>query len=322
MGFVGKPRPKDATLPLPCTLRTGSTAVQCDVTNTTDVDALVAATTASARAAGGLHAIVNNAGIRCGHVFTVGPPSPLLVGHHDVTSHHPAPPPSHDGCVGAWLLACSVPSLGLPWVSCTVYLWLVQPQRVMDVNFFAGVRITKALLPLLMETKGRVVNVTSTCGFIANPQVRPRWGVEAPACSRVHRLALAFLVADVCLHRQQVRVHGFLGQPAAGDEGVWCEGVHHSGGSWPARKSVLALVAEPARLTVGTTCAPHHQPGWFHTPILRKGLEDGIHRCWALASPVEKARYGQAWLDEYGVKALMQCTLQCREPFVASRSLA
>ncbi len=46
-------------------------------------------------------------------------------------------------------------------------------QRVMDVNFFAGVRITKALLPLLMDSKGRVVNVTSTCGFWANPQVMP-----------------------------------------------------------------------------------------------------------------------------------------------------
>jgi short-subunit dehydrogenase len=43
----------------------------------------------------------------------------------------------------------------------------------MDVNFFAGVRITKALLPLLMDSKGRVVNVTSTCGFWANPQVMP-----------------------------------------------------------------------------------------------------------------------------------------------------
>jgi NAD(P)-dependent dehydrogenase (short-subunit alcohol dehydrogenase family) len=41
----------------------------------------------------------------------------------------------------------------------------------MDVNFFAGVRITKALLPLLMETKGRVVNITSTAGFAGAPQV-------------------------------------------------------------------------------------------------------------------------------------------------------
>jgi NAD(P)-dependent dehydrogenase (short-subunit alcohol dehydrogenase family) len=46
-------------------------------------------------------------------------------------------------------------------------------QRVMDVNFFAGVRITKALLPLLMDSKGRVVNVTSTAGFVGPPQVMP-----------------------------------------------------------------------------------------------------------------------------------------------------
>jgi NAD(P)-dependent dehydrogenase (short-subunit alcohol dehydrogenase family) len=81
------------------------------------------------------------------------------------------------GCAGVRVCGVgrccvSAPSLGLPRVSCTVYLWLlVQPQRVMDVNFFAGVRITKALLPLLMETKGRVVNITSTAGFAGAPQV-------------------------------------------------------------------------------------------------------------------------------------------------------
>ncbi len=45
--------------------------MQCDVTNTAHVDALVAATAKVARAGGGLHAIVNNAGIRCGPSWEV-----------------------------------------------------------------------------------------------------------------------------------------------------------------------------------------------------------------------------------------------------------
>ena len=34
----------------------------------------------------------------------------------------------------------------------------------MEVNYFAHVRVTKRLLPLLMKSQGRVVNVTSAAG--------------------------------------------------------------------------------------------------------------------------------------------------------------
>lgn len=41
--------------------------------------------------------------------------------------------------------------------------------RQMDLNYFGTVRITKALLPLLRKSKGRIVNVSSLMGVVAAP---------------------------------------------------------------------------------------------------------------------------------------------------------
>lgn len=40
-------------------------------------------------------------------------------------------------------------------------------RRVMEVNLFGMVRVTKACLPLLKLTRGRIVNVTSAAGRLA-----------------------------------------------------------------------------------------------------------------------------------------------------------
>ncbi|GBN92043.1 Estradiol 17-beta-dehydrogenase 2, partial [Araneus ventricosus] len=42
-----------------------------------------------------------------------------------------------------------------------------------DVNFLGSVRVTKAFLPLLRQTKGRIVNVTSSSGEIPLPFFTP-----------------------------------------------------------------------------------------------------------------------------------------------------
>lgn len=48
----------------------------------------------------------------------------------------------------------------LDWISMDVY------QKVMDVNFFGHVRVTKAMLPLLKQKKhSRVINISSVAGF-------------------------------------------------------------------------------------------------------------------------------------------------------------
>ena len=39
-------------------------------------------------------------------------------------------------------------------------------RRVMDVNFFGGMRVTKAFLPLIRHAKGRVVFVSSVTGVL------------------------------------------------------------------------------------------------------------------------------------------------------------
>ncbi|XP_078612636.1 D-beta-hydroxybutyrate dehydrogenase, mitochondrial-like [Branchiostoma floridae x Branchiostoma japonicum] len=51
----------------------------------------------------------------------------------------------------------------IEWVSMAAY------RRVMEVNAFGTVRVTKAFLPLIRRAKGRVVNVTSAVGLHATP---------------------------------------------------------------------------------------------------------------------------------------------------------
>lgn len=47
------------------------------------------------------------------------------------------------------------------------------PQRVMDVKYFGQLRITQALLPLMMCTSklvgGKIFNMSSVCGCVASP---------------------------------------------------------------------------------------------------------------------------------------------------------
>ena len=45
--------------------------------------------------------------------------------------------------------------------------------EVINVNYMGTVRVTKAFLPLLKQTKGRIVNVSSLAGRLALSQVGP-----------------------------------------------------------------------------------------------------------------------------------------------------
>lgn len=40
-------------------------------------------------------------------------------------------------------------------------------RKVMEVNFFASVSITKFCIPLLKQSRGRIINISSTCGLVA-----------------------------------------------------------------------------------------------------------------------------------------------------------
>jgi len=42
-------------------------------------------------------------------------------------------------------------------------------RQVMEVNFFGHVAVTKAFLPQIKKTRGRIVNVTSVGGYVAHP---------------------------------------------------------------------------------------------------------------------------------------------------------
>jgi len=44
-------------------------------------------------------------------------------------------------------------------------------RKVLDVNFFGHVAVTKAFLPLIRKVKGRVINITSVAGTFAGPHM-------------------------------------------------------------------------------------------------------------------------------------------------------
>lgn len=50
---------------------------------------------------------------------------------------------------------------------------LKDSQKVMDVNLFGQIRMVDAFLPLLKESKGRVVNVVSIAAYISLPNIVP-----------------------------------------------------------------------------------------------------------------------------------------------------
>ncbi|KAL9952495.1 hypothetical protein ACROYT_G039762 [Oculina patagonica] len=56
-------------------------------------------------------------------------------------------------------------------------------KRIVDVNLWGMVSVTKAFLPLLKQTKGRIVNVASSSGRVSTPGVAAycisKYGVEA-----------------------------------------------------------------------------------------------------------------------------------------------
>ena len=52
-----------------------------------------------------------------------------------------------------------------------------QFQRILDVNVLGVVRVTKAFLPLLRHSKGRVINVASLSGQHHNGKISSRLDV-------------------------------------------------------------------------------------------------------------------------------------------------
>ena len=56
-------------------------------------------------------------------------------------------------------------------------------QSIVDVNLLGPYRITKAFAPMLIESKGRIVNISSLNGIVASPMIGPysmtKHGIEA-----------------------------------------------------------------------------------------------------------------------------------------------
>lgn len=70
--------------------------------------------------------------------------------------------------VGLWAL---VNNAGIDSFGDVEFCTMDMYRRVAEVNLFGMVHVTKALLPLLRHSKGRIVNVTSVKGIIARPTI-------------------------------------------------------------------------------------------------------------------------------------------------------
>ena len=63
--------------------------------------------------------------------------------------------------------------------------WLVMEnyKQVLDVNFFGLVDVTRTFLPLVKQTRGRIVNTASILGHVSLPGLSPycvsKYAVEA-----------------------------------------------------------------------------------------------------------------------------------------------
>jgi NAD(P)-dependent dehydrogenase (short-subunit alcohol dehydrogenase family) len=92
--------------------------------------------------------------------------------HLDVTSDDDIESLTHrvdDGCGVVALVNNAGIAVPGPIELLTTEDW----RRQFEVNVFGTVAVTRALLPRLLETRGRIVNVSSISGFVAPPMLAP-----------------------------------------------------------------------------------------------------------------------------------------------------
>lgn len=66
-------------------------------------------------------------------------------------------------------LGALVNNAGIPCAGPLEYLSLDEIKATFDVNLFGVIRVTQALLPLLKQARGRIINISSVSGTIALP---------------------------------------------------------------------------------------------------------------------------------------------------------
>ena len=79
--------------------------------------------------------------------------------------------------------------MNVPFEAITLDEW----RRLFEVNFFGHVAVTQTILPSLLRSKGRVINISSVGGKVAGPTYGPyastKWALEAVSDSLRRELA-------------------------------------------------------------------------------------------------------------------------------------
>ena len=143
-------------------------------------------------------------------------------------------------------------------------------ERVMAVNFFGPVYLTKAALPHLLDQKrGSVINVTSVAGYVPNPR-EAAYGASKAALSRwSHGLA-------VDLHGSGVHV-GVLSTGPIRTE-IWTDGDSYGGKLYP--PDVVAAGVEKMirrRMTHLTVPRQYGMVGALY-PLMGRPLRFGLRQ--------------------------------------------
>lgn len=100
---------------------------------------------------------------------------------------------------GLWALVNNAGVLGFPIDG--ELIPMIEYKRCMEVNFFGPIEVTKAFLPLLRKSKGRLVNVSSMGGGVPMPKLASYNSTKAALTmfSSIMRLELSKWGVKVCV---------------------------------------------------------------------------------------------------------------------------
>lgn len=105
-------------------------------------------------------------------------------------------------------------------------------RNVLDVNVIGLMAMTKAMIPMLRESKGRIINIGSTASFLASP------GASAYAASK---FAVRAITDSLRLELKPFGMSVILVAPGAVESEIWEKGAEYKN---EMRKSVKPEMAE------------------------------------------------------------------------------
>lgn len=130
--------------------------------------------------------------------------------------------------------------------------------RIVQVNLISVFRVTQGLLPLLIQSKGCVVNITSSASRAPHPNANPAYGAsKAGVTALTRQWAQEFAAQGVRVNAVQCgpvetdMSHSWT--PAYREKVMSAVPLHRLGTPWDAARSVVFLASEQAAFITGAS---------------------------------------------------------------------